>query len=182
MRRFYFIGIISVLFATCDAWGDTVIDSVLCPTIMSGSNGIFEPCETGSTTYDASCYDMGSNTTSCCRNLTVQGDLDVTLTGNEYGIVTVYGDPRMTTTRTQNTTGCTITCSCVAGETSYACVKNKYGSPTSATDANACQNCPPNSVTASHGAQSITECYLPAGTEYTDATGTYTYTEDCYYE
>ena len=170
-----------MLFATCDVWGDTVSQYALCPTLLDGSNGMFESCKTGPITHSDSCYDKG--TTSCCRNLTVQGGLDdITLTGNEYGIVTIYGEPRMTTTRTENDTGCTITCTCEMGKTSYACKKNKYGSPTSATDADACQDCPPNSETSSYGAKSITECYLPAGTEYTDTTGTYTYTENCYHE
>lgn len=43
-----------------------------------------------------------------------------------------------------------------------------------------CTACP-EPGTSEMGATEITECYIPAGTVMTDTTGTYTYTEDCYY-
>lgn len=59
------------------------------------------------------------------------------------------------------------------------CDKGKYASTSS------CPSCPSyngiSGTTAGTGATSITECYIPAGT-YSDSTGTYKITENCYYK
>lgn len=61
----------------------------------------------------------------------------------------------------------------------YQCNKGYWGSGTS------CAQCPSSGgvygTTADAGATAITECYIPAGTVFSDSTGSGTYTEDCYY-
>lgn len=50
-----------------------------------------------------------------------------------------------------------------------------------ATSDNLCANCPiPGTSVA--GATSITDCFIPAGKTVSDETGSYIYTEDCYYK
>lgn len=172
MKRFYLVGIIGALFATCDANGDLAFEYPLCSTLMDASPGLTEECTTGGVTYDANCYTNGID--QCCTNY--QGLVSIE---NEYGIVTVTGEYSMVGTRVGT---CKISCSCEPLAAQYACAKNKFGNPTSATDAGACQPCPGDGQTRlMYGAKSITECYLPAGNIYTDTSGTYTHTEDCYY-
>lgn len=48
------------------------------------------------------------------------------------------------------------------------------------TIGNICVDCP-TPGTSEQGAKSITKCFIPAGTTVSDTTGTYKYTEDCYY-
>ncbi len=59
------------------------------------------------------------------------------------------------------------------------CEKGSYKSGTT------CKPCPAdnsvNGTTAGTGATSATECYIAAGTSVKGITGTYTYTNDCYY-
>jgi len=64
--------------------------------------------------------------------------------------------------------------------TSFTCNKGhfKFGST--------CAPCPPTgygvgATTASTGATSMSECYIPAGTTSSDTTGTFQFTEKCYY-
>ena len=47
-------------------------------------------------------------------------------------------------------------------------------------DGIACAPCPP-SGTSNIGATDITDCYIPAGSDCSDNTGTCEYTEDCHY-
>lgn len=72
----------------------------------------------------------------------------------------------------------------------YRCAAGSYGSPTSSTSG--CSRCPyiggggtsfilniyGNSEAGSTG---ITDCYAEADTEYSDSTGTFKFTDDCYY-
>lgn len=65
----------------------------------------------------------------------------------------------------------------------YRCLPNYFGTPTENED-----NCISCSIATNNsnskadaGAESITECYLPANKTLTDNSGKYTYTEDCYY-
>ncbi|MDE5615856.1 MAG: hypothetical protein K2I81_03430 [Alphaproteobacteria bacterium] len=54
-----------------------------------------------------------------------------------------------------------------------------------ASAATECTQCPSSGgvtgTTKNTGAKTITECYIPAGTNVTDSTGIYQYTGDCYY-
>lgn len=57
------------------------------------------------------------------------------------------------------------------------CEKNQYKG-----FRNQCSDCPNGGTTGIRGGgDSITDCYLPKGTTGTDATGTYTFTDDCHY-
>jgi len=61
----------------------------------------------------------------------------------------------------------------------YQCKIGYYGTGTS------CTRCPSSGgvygTTSGAGATKITECFLPAGTAFSDTTGSGTYTENCYY-
>ena len=63
------------------------------------------------------------------------------------------------------------------------CEVGYYGTISSASDT--CTRCPSlNGVygtTKSSGATSVSECYIPSGRSIRDATGSYTYSIDCYY-
>ncbi len=66
-------------------------------------------------------------------------------------------------------------------ERQTACLPGYYNNSTSRLD---CRLCPSFNGTAGAsdiGATSITDCYIAAGTTFSDSTGTYTYTRDCYY-
>ena len=87
-------------------------------------------------------------------------------------------------TRSWSQTQCTCekcnvsngTCSDGGGIT---CNKGYYKSGSS------CTRCPASGgtygTTSGTGATSITECYLPSGTSFSDSYGSGTYTSDCYY-
>lgn len=61
----------------------------------------------------------------------------------------------------------------------YRCNQGYYGSGQS------CTRCPSSGgvygTTALAGATAITKCYLSSGTEFSDTTGSGTYTDKCYY-
>lgn len=44
-----------------------------------------------------------------------------------------------------------------------------------------CKPCPTPGTSAALSNKTITNCYIPAGTAFTDSTGTYEYTSKCYY-
>lgn len=76
------------------------------------------------------------------------------------------------TTRTCN---CDGTCT---ESTSYRCTAGYYGNPNAS--APHCTPCPAPG-TSGTGAYSISHCYIPSGTTGSDASGTFTYTSNCYY-
>lgn len=72
------------------------------------------------------------------------------------------------------------TCSSSVGHRDYfVCNKGYYAS------GSACVRCPSSGgiygTTLGTGAKSITECYMPAGTVFTDTTGSGVFVGDCYY-
>jgi len=78
----------------------------------------------------------------------------------------------------------TTTCKSV---TQYGCNAGYYGQPTDATS-DECKKCPgdgtsslPQLTVVGINNTEITDCYIPTGTEMSDSTGTYTYTQNCYY-
>ena len=81
----------------------------------------------------------------------------------------------------KKTTCDTSTCSVT---TSYRCAVGYYGGSTNG--ASGCARCPASGgvygTTASAGSTSITSCYLPSGTSFSDSTGSGTYTGNCYYK
>lgn len=83
---------------------------------------------------------------------------------------------------------------CVSGACKYRCASGSYGNPTSSTSG--CSRCPSvgsdsavgsGAVTMAVpgqsvvGATDITDCYAEADTQYSDSTGKFKFTEDCYY-
>ncbi|MBE6461315.1 MAG: hypothetical protein E7006_00530 [Alphaproteobacteria bacterium] len=58
------------------------------------------------------------------------------------------------------------------------CKKNYYAVSGSANTI--CNACPDNTVTASTGATSVAQCYIPAGTTFSDTSGNGKYVTDCY--
>ena len=124
-------------------------------------------CPTG-IVYEADCY-ADSVACSMCNGTTE-------LTNTTSGIIVA------TTAYLKGTlSGCNVTCDCETVSIAYKCQKNFYGSPTGQYDSAACQPCPEDGLTYTSGAQSITECYLPAGSNFEDNTGYYTLTDDCYW-
>lgn len=82
----------------------------------------------------------------------------------------------------------TSTCSCQTG-TEYRCAKGYYGKSTNGTSG--CTRCPradstdlfsPFGTTDSAGSTAITQCYIAAGTGFSDGTGSGIYPEQCDYE
>lgn len=66
----------------------------------------------------------------------------------------------------------------------YRCAKNWYGSSTNGISG--CNRCPLFSggvygETASAGTSSVSQCYVPANKTYTDSTGTFEFTRNCFY-
>ncbi|MDE6482091.1 MAG: hypothetical protein K2L25_04715 [Alphaproteobacteria bacterium] len=82
-------------------------------------------------------------------------------------------------------TGCYVI-SCKTGmvasdaKTSCVCDVGYYGTTTTG-----CTRCPASGgtygLTSGKGSTQITDCYFPAGLLIKDTTGTYQYTQDCYY-
>ena len=67
----------------------------------------------------------------------------------------------------------------------YRCAGGAYGTAsggnTSITNLSGCSRCP-SGGTSSAGSTSITSCYIPSGTTFSEASGTGTYTQNCYYK
>ncbi len=65
------------------------------------------------------------------------------------------------------------------GTTSVKCAKGYYGT-------SSCTKCPnsggTSGTTKADGAKTITECYIPSGGSFCDATGCGVFTSDCYYK
>lgn len=86
-------------------------------------------------------------------------------------------------TATSGSGGCTVcpaNASCSGGNGStFICNQGYYKS------GSACARCPASGgvygTTKSTGATSITACYIPSGTAFTDTGGSGSYTGDCYY-
>lgn len=61
----------------------------------------------------------------------------------------------------------------------YRCAAGYYGSPTSSLSG--CTECPSPGTSVAGSNTSKTDCYIPANTQLTDSSGTFTYTTNCYY-
>lgn len=72
----------------------------------------------------------------------------------------------------------TSTCVCTKTDL-YRCAAGYYGTSTNGTSG--CTQCPESGQSVA-GSTDITSCYLPAGTTFSDSTGSGTYTADCYYK
>ncbi len=78
-------------------------------------------------------------------------------------------------------------CTCGAGEqlsgsSCIPCSRGYYNG----SENSSCTRCPRQDgvygTTVSTGSMAVTDCYLPAGTAFSDTTGSGTYAEDCYYK
>lgn len=88
---------------------------------------------------------------------------------------------------------CPTNGTCAAGVSKPTCNKGYYMYDASQSSSGGvtigktyeCRRCPSSGgvygTTSAAGAESITECYLPSGTTGSDATGSFTYTSNCYY-
>lgn len=82
----------------------------------------------------------------------------------------------------QSKTTRTCVCNTCIETVSYQCAPGYYGTPT--TNTNGCTRCPSqdNAVgTTVAGSKAITTCNIPANTQLSEITGSYTFTSDCYY-
>lgn len=73
------------------------------------------------------------------------------------------------------------TCNVTKG-TKYRCAAGYYGSSTNGTTG--CTRCPASGEiygTSTAGSATVALCYLAPGTSLSDSTGTFEYTENCYY-
>lgn len=142
-----------------------------------------------------------------CKNSDICNCEDIVTTDYTYGIVTTQKGELLVNCNTiatamcihgiesyscasgfygtanNSTSGCTkcpSNATCRGGNFSvFVCLQGYY------KNGDTCSRCPgfgsTNGTTAGNGADSITDCYLPAGTSGSDATGSFTYTSDCYY-
>lgn len=66
----------------------------------------------------------------------------------------------------------------------YRCAKGYWGSSTNGTSG--CNRCPSSGgvygTTAAAGSTSITSCYIPSGSSFSETAGRGTYTGNCYYK
>ena len=100
-----------------------------------------------------------------------------------YGFVNVAANPPMFSC--QNCPTGSTTLSPGASDISQCvCSRGYYG--TISEEGDKCTRCPAvdniYGTTADFGATSISECYIPAGTTGRDASGTFTYTSNCYWK
>ncbi|MBD5388982.1 hypothetical protein HDR63_01875 [bacterium] len=75
------------------------------------------------------------------------------------------------------TRSCNCSSGCVATYT-YRCAAGYYGSP--GGSASGCSRCP-DGGTSAVGSTSVTSCYMPAGSTFSDTTGNGDYTDKCSY-
>lgn len=159
---------VSVLAICCAVYGNAYAGLNCCSRaqIPAGVNA----------TYDASCTTTVTgefgDTLGCCKNAIV------TNTSSD-GIVTTKS---CSNSSLYNPSTKVVSNTCLCGVATPQCDVGYYQSSTRPF---ACEPCPSSGgiygTTAAVGATSITECYLPAGREFSDATGSGIYTDDCYY-
>ena len=63
------------------------------------------------------------------------------------------------------------------GRRSCVCAQGYYRN-----SSNDCVQCPDGGTTGGIGASSISACYIPANQSISDSTGTYVYTQNCFYK
>lgn len=128
-------------------------------------------------TYDSSCTTKVSGETlfdnaGCCAS----GSITSTTNG-------VISTRTCTTNVSYNSLTNTVSAMCSCGTATYKCAVGYYGSPKNASSG--CTRCPASGgvygTTAAAGATSITKCYLPSGTAFSDTAGSGEYTGNCYY-
>lgn len=156
--------------ATADSSCTNICTSSVCPR---GTSATLPTGYTGKVTIAVITQCNGASSYSCSCGMSTTSSLSCA-TG-------YYGTPSYTYYNGDAFGGCvkcpanTATCS----GTTFTCAKGYYKNGFS------CTRCPSSGgvygTTASTGATSITQCYIPSGTSMSDGTGTYTYTSNCYY-
>lgn len=128
-------------------------------------------------TYDSSCTTKVSGATlshnaGCCAS----GSITSTTNG-------VISTRTCTTNASYNSSTNTVSAICSCSTATYKCAVGYYGSPKNTLSG--CTRCPASGgvygTTAAAGATSITKCYLPSGTAFSDTAGSGEYTGNCYY-
>lgn len=140
-------------------------NDILFPTV---SNTLITPSHCTATTD--TCYQGGTRVRTC-----TSCESGYTLTSAKTYIVTC--DKGTWTTSYQD---CSSSGSGGGGFTesgfSTVCMVGQYKSTIDST----CVDCP-TPGTSKGGATAITDCYIPKNTEFSDATGSGVYTDDCHY-
>ncbi len=111
------------------------------------------------------------NQTECTENCCQSTAATYTSLGN--GVIRVETPEQLVTCGFTKADSNFVLCST---STTYICDVGYYGTPTERKQT--CTQCPDNGSTAGTGATSVTECYVTSGT---DSTGTFEYTQPCYY-
>lgn len=124
-------------------------------------------------------------TENCCTNGTTVSDPD------ENHIILETTNTLTVTCATSSTGSNFVHCN---KKYTCKCEQGYYGTPShdfgleigdTGSCSGTCTRCPASGgvygTTAAAGATSITECYIPSGTTFSDDTGSGTYTNACYY-
>lgn len=148
-------------------------------------------------TYDSSCSEIACRSCGNARPLLPSSSGVETTNNYRYE------------TTCPSSYGGVATCSCKLISTKYTCASGYYGTATSSTsgctacpsnatcaggngstfvcqkgyyqNGSSCSACPGNGTTSGTGAPSISSCYIPAGTSFSDAPGSGTYDQNCPY-
>ncbi|MCM1294626.1 MAG: hypothetical protein NC311_03630 [Muribaculaceae bacterium] len=121
-------------------------------------------------------------TTNCCLAKYGSGYATPSYSAPDAnGVITVKQYTETVTCATSSTDTNIVSC---LPSTTYTCAAGYYGTPTLLNKT--CNKCAtttghPSATTADRGATQITECYIPAGTAFSDTTGSGTYSENCNY-
>ena len=148
-------------------------------------------CLTLDSTYDSSCTDP----LICSCKTTSTTSKGIVTTHNKKLVTSCVGNKSYAKCQTQSTTykcaagyygtavgnrsGCTAcpsNATCAGGNNStFSCNRVYY------KNGSACTVCPGGGTTSAAGATSVSSCYIPSGTSFSDATGSGTYTSNCPY-
>ncbi|MDE6481505.1 MAG: hypothetical protein K2L25_01645 [Alphaproteobacteria bacterium] len=120
----------------------------------------------------------------CCTTLCCDGSIGGGTSRPDPCIYYPCGWRNTGTAGYQSYTQCTSNDNkCDTSITAYRCAVGYYGTSTNGTSG--CTRCPASGgvygTTADAGATSITACYIPSGTSFSDGSGSGTYTGNCYY-
>ena len=183
--------IISVLLIAIPAISNAARDDVVVPDLPVNPDLPLDPCL--DTCLDG--WEMDLTTCTCvqsCDTDALQADCEDMNAESKW---TVYDMNKGILTKTAYVVD-ESTCSCSV-RTHLACMDGYFGTPKNWVQTSlpeneiTCTPCPlggtsdgeePGSAKINGFNSSITGCYLPANTTYTDPAGTYTYTDECYYK
>lgn len=157
------------------------VTTVECWYTVAGNGHTLKSCTGCKTPYtlvsdgnfgDTSCNSQTSfrltmNTCKCiCSSCTDTGTWTAKGTGYEQ--------------RTGKGCDCSGSTAVCKNTTHYRCAKGWYGTTTNGTSG--CTQCPSSGTTKDGGADSISDCYLPGDTTYSNTYGKYAYKCDCPYD